>query len=304
MKCYIGLDDIDSSPKVVTLGNFDGVHKGHKELIKQAVKLGHQRNIPSYVLSFYPHPRFFFKEDLKYINTLEEKNKNIKELGVEALVVMEFNKEIAHLTKDSFIEEILVKKMNAKIIVVGFDFVFGKNREGNVETLKETAALYGIEVYIIPPVTVEGERVSSTLIREYFGNGQIEKAKKLLGYYPKISGTVIKGKQIGRTIGFPTANINYDKEQLVPANGVYSVEISVKGITYPGISNIGIKPTVKNNELVEIEVHLISFSEDIYGEEVVVTFIKKIRDEMKFSSLYDLKDQIKKDIDRVLDKSR
>lgn len=304
MKCYLGLDDIDNSPKVVTLGNFDGVHIGHKELINRAVELGLQKNLPTYVLSFYPHPRLFFKEDLKYINTLEEKNKNIRQLGANALLVVEFNKEIAELTKDSFVEEILVKKMNAKVIVVGFDFVFGKNRGGNVETLKESAALYDIEVHIIPPVKVDGERVSSTLIRDSFEKGHVEKAKKLLGYSPEISGKVVKGKQIGRTIGFPTANIDYDKEQLLLGNGVYDVEISIKGNKYSGIANIGVKPTVKEDKLVEIEVHIINFSEDIYGEEVVVRFIKKIREEMKFTSLNELKDQIKKDIDKVLHKNR
>lgn len=303
MEIYQGLGNIDSSFKVVTLGNFDGVHKGHEKLINKAVLLGRQKGLPCYVLSFYPHPKCFFKEDIKYINSLEEKSEKICKLGADALVVMEFNKEIADLSKDYFVEEILYKKMKAKVIVVGFDFLFGKNREGNVETLKQTASLYDMEVYVLPQVEVGGEIVSSSLIRKFMEAGQIKKAESFLGYSPKIVGRVIKGKQIGRTIGFPTANVSYNKEQLIPGNGVYAVQVCVKGIVYSGIANIGIKPTVKSDDLVEIEVHIIDFSEEIYGDEITVCFIEKIRDEKKFSSLEDLKKQIDKDIKKAIKKN-
>lgn len=302
MEIFYGLDNIDYSKKVVTLGNFDGVHLGHKELISKAVSLGKEKNLLSYVVSFYPHPRSFFNEDLKYINTLEEKHKNIKAIGADALVILEFNDGIASLSRESFVKEILYKKLNAQIVVVGFDFLFGKNREGNAENLAESAGEYGIEVYVTPPVEVDGLKVSSSLIRECYTTGEVEKAKKFLGYYPKISGEVISGKQLGRNIGFPTANINYDKEQLLPGKGVYGVKICIKEKEYAGIANVGVKPTVKKDDLVEVEVHVIDFLDDIYGENVSVSFLGKIRDEMKFSSLEELKNQIDNDVKTAIKK--
>ncbi|NCC81504.1 MAG: bifunctional riboflavin kinase/FAD synthetase [Clostridia bacterium] len=302
LEIFYGLDNIDYSKKVVTLGNFDGVHLGHKELISKAVSLGKEKNLLSYVVSFYPHPRSFFNEDLKYINTLEEKHKNIKAIGADALVILEFNEGIASLSRESFVKEILYKKLNAQIVVVGFDFLFGKNREGNAENLAESASEYGIEVYVTPPVEVDGLKVSSSLIRECYTTGEVEKAKKFLGYYPKISGEVISGKQLGRNIGFPTANINYDKEQLLPGKGVYGVKICIKEKEYAGIANVGVKPTVKKDDLVEVEVHVIDFLDDIYGENVSVSFLGKIRDEMKFSSLEELKNQIDNDVKTAIKK--
>ena len=302
MEIFYGLDNINYSKKVVTLGNFDGVHLGHKELISKAVSLGKEKNLLSYVVSFYPHPRSFFNEDLKYINTLEEKHKNIKAIGADALVILEFNEGIASLSRESFVKEILYKKLNAQIVVVGFDFLFGKNREGNAENLAESASEYGIEVYVTPPVEVDGLKVSSSLIRECYTTGEVEKAKKFLGYYPKISGEVISGKQLGRNIGFPTANINYDKEQLLPGKGVYGVKICIKEKEYAGIANVGVKPTVKKDDLVEVEVHVIDFLDDIYGENVSVSFLGKIRDEMKFSSLEELKNQIDNDVKTAIKK--
>ncbi len=302
MEIFHGLDNIDYSKKVVTLGNFDGVHLGHKELISKAVSLGEEHSLISYVVSFYPHPRSFFNEDLKYINTLEEKHKNIEALGADALVILEFNKEIAHLSKESFVEDILYNKLNAQILVVGFDFLFGKNREGNVDTLVESAKKFDMKVYVVPPVEVKGQKVSSSLIRECYVAGEIRKAKEYLGYFPNISGEVISGKQLGRNIGFPTANINYDKEQLVPGNGVYAVKIYIKEIEYIGIANVGVKPTVKEDSSVEIEVHILDFQDNIYGEIVSVSFLEKIRDEMKFSSLEELKNQIDNDVKTAIKK--
>lgn len=296
MKIYHGLEKVDNSPKIVTLGNFDGVHKGHKELIKKAVEIGKEKEIPSFVVSFFPHPRLFFNEELKYINTLKEKNRNIEKLGIDALVVLEFNKDIASLTRENFVKEILYNKLNAKAVVVGFDFLFGKNREGNPENLIETAAQYGIEVYVVPPVEINNQRISSSLIRKFYDAGEIDKAKEFLGYYPEITGKVVRGKQIGKSIGFPTANIDYDKDQLIPGNGVYAVKICIKNESYFGTANVGVKPTVKEDSKVEVEVHIIDYDGDIYDEEVSLVFIGKIRNEKKFSSLEELKNQIDNDI--------
>ncbi len=296
LKIYHGLEKVDNSPKIVTLGNFDGVHKGHKELIKKAVEIGKEKEIPSFVVSFFPHPRLFFNEELKYINTLKEKNRNIEKLGIDALVVLEFNKDIASLTRENFVKEILYNKLNAKAVVVGFDFLFGKNREGNPENLIETAAQYGIEVYVVPPVEINNQRISSSLIRKFYDAGEIDKAKEFLGYYPEITGKVVRGKQIGKSIGFPTANIDYDKDQLIPGNGVYAVKICIKNESYFGTANVGVKPTVKEDSKVEVEVHIIDYDGDIYDEEVSLVFIGKIRNEKKFSSLEELKNQIDNDI--------
>ena len=302
LKIYHGLDSLDNSPKVVTLGNFDGVHKGHKELIMKTAELGAEKNLPGFVLSFYPHPRTFFNEEIKYINTLDEKNKNLKDLGADALVILEFNKEIAGLTAESFLQEILHRKMNAKIVVVGYDFLFGKNREGNAESLKEKASAFGIDVYIVPPVEVNGVRVSSSLIRECYIAGDVVMAKEFLGYYPTLSGKVVSGKQLGREIGFPTANIDYEKDRLIPGNGVYAVNVFLEDKEYKGIANIGVKPTVKEDSSVEVEVHLIGFMEDLYGKTIALSFLEKIRDEKKFSSLHELKNQIDNDVRRVIKK--
>ena len=300
MKIYNYLEEMDKSAKVVTLGNFDGVHKGHQELIKKTVSLARDKGISSCVISFYPHPRTYFQEEIKYINNISEKIENIRNLNVDSLVTIEFNNEIACLTKEEFIEEILLKKLNAAAIVVCYDFRFGKNREGNIHNLKVIAGFYGIEVVVVPPVIIEGNRVSSSLIRDFYLKGEVREAEKYLGYLPKIKGEVIPGAQLGRKLGFPTANVNYDPEQLLPGNGVYAAKVFAEGDIFYGVANIGVKPTVKKNPLVELEVHIFDFSGNIYGKIIEVEFIERIREEKKFSSLEELEKQVTDDIRRAI----
>lgn len=300
MKIYRGLDGIDKLPKVVTLGNFDGVHKGHQELIKKTVILAKENNLSSCVLSFYPHPRSYFKEDFKYINSFSQKVENIEKLGPESLISIEFTKEIASLSKEDFIKDILHERVNASIIVVGYNFSFGRNREGNIHNLKVIAGYYGMKVIIVPPVFIEGSKVSSSLIRECFLEGDIKEAEKYLGYLPRIAGEVIPGRQLGRKLGFPTANILYDCEQLLPRIGVYAASVFYEGNIYYGVANVGIKPTIKKDSSIEIEVHIFDFSGNIYGKIIEVTFLEMIREEKSFSSLEDLEKQVTEDIKKAI----
>ncbi len=286
---------IENKPKVICLGNFDGVHKGHQELIRKTVKLAKENNYASQVISFYPHPRSFFNENIQYINSLAEKNRLVSKLGADSLELLSFNQELSSLSAEDFIKDIIYKKLKTRILVVGYDFFFGKNRQGNPEFLKEKASQYGIEVYIIPPVKVAGQLVSSTLIKEELQAGRIKEANELLGYNYQLSARVITGKQIGREIGFPTANLDYHKDKLLPGRGVYAVKVSYKRQEYFGLANIGIKPTVKKDSSLEVEVHLLNFEGDLYGQTLQVEFLDKIRDEKKFSSLEELKEQIKID---------
>ena len=290
---------IENKPKVICLGNFDGVHKGHQELIRKTVKLAKENNYASYVISFYPHPRSFFNENIQYINSLAEKNKLVSKLGADSLELLSFDQELSSLSAEDFIKNIIYKKLNARILVVGYDFFFGKNRQGDAEFLKEKAGQYGIEVYIIPPVKVANQLVSSTLIREEIQAGRLKEANLLLGYNYQLRAKVIAGKQLGRQIGFPTANLDYHKDKLLPGKGVYAVKVSHKRQEYFGLANIGIKPTVKEDSSLEVEVHLLGFEGDLYGQVLQMEFLDKIRDEKKFSSLEELKEQIKIDREQI-----
>ncbi len=295
MKIYDDIELADHTEKVVTLGNFDGVHLGHQKLISKTVEIASEKKMTSCVLSFYPHPRLYFNQEIKVINPLPEKIDNISRLGVSALITLKFTKEIASLSKEAFVKDILHQKLHAKVIVVGYNFRFGHKRSGSVEDLCQIAKRFGIETKIIPPVVIDGKVVSSSLIREYFELGEIEAIKKNTGFYPKVSGLIKKGRQLGRTIGFPTANVDYPKGQLLPSNGVYAVECLLNDKKYKGVANIGVNPTVKQDQKVMLEVYLFNFSQDIYDKNMAVIFIRKIRDEQTFPSLLQLQKKIEED---------
>lgn len=290
---------IENKPRVVCLGNFDGLHIGHQELIRRTVDLAKKNNYASMVLSFYPHPRSFFNENVKYLSSLAEKNRMVRKLGADSLELLAFDQGLASLSAQEFIEKILFKKLSAKLLVVGFDFYFGKDRQGNAQFLKEKAKDYGMEVHIVDPVKISDQIVSTSLIKEFLQEGKMEEARELLGYRPQLAGKVIKGKQMGRIIGFPTANLEYDREKLLPALGVYAVKVFYRRKEYLGMANIGVKPTVKSDSDIEVEVHLLDFSGDLYGQHLRLEFLAKLRDERKFSSLEDLKEQIKIDREQI-----
>lgn len=280
---------------VVTIGNFDGLHKGHQKLIKKIVDYGLKNNIKSVVFTFENHPANYFKENsIKNIITNEEKEERIKSLGVDIIINVKFDDYMANISSDDFVKNILVDKLGVNRLIVGHDFTFGKNKEGNINTLEDFSKKYSFKLEIVKPIKINKIRVSSTYIRELIKSGQVNLIKEYLGYNYDLKGIVIHAKQLGRTIGFPTANINCNNESLVPKCGIYATKVQILNRTYLGATNIGYNPTVNGDKL-SIETHILDFDEDIYDEIIKIEFLERIRDEKKFSSLDDLKNQLEKD---------
>lgn len=298
MKIYNHIDEfIPAGNAVVTTGTFDGVHLGHQQIIRQLKNAAGRIKGETVLLTFFPHPRMVLFPDRKQLllNTPEEKAALLEKAGIDHLIVHPFTREFSMLSSSEFIENILVKKLGTKKLVIGHDHHFGRNREGSFEHLREFGPVYGFEVEEIPAQEVDDVNVSSTRIREALGNGDVETAATYLGYRYTINGTVVKGKQLGRTIGFPTANIRVDDAyKLVPADGVYAVFVKRKSDTLPGMLNIGMRPTVNGTERT-IEVNILGFDGDLYGENLILEFVKRIRDEQKFSGIDALKAQLEKD---------
>lgn len=294
------INDIDNIYKsVVTIGNFDGVHKGHQVLINEAVQFANKRNLKSVVFTFDNHPaNYFEKKHVKNIITNNEKINRIKNLGVDILVIIPFDSYMTKISPIEFIKGVLIDKLGARKIIVGHDFTFARRKEGNTKLLKEMSSKYGFELEIVNPIKVNDIRVSSTYIRQLVAEGSVDKVNKYLGYHCEIKGNVIKGKQLGRTIGFPTANIEINDDLLIPNNGIYVTKVYVHNDVYYGATNIGYNPTVNGDKL-SIETNILEFEKDIYGQIIKIEFLERIRDEKKFNSLEELKAQLKKDTDYV-----
>jgi riboflavin kinase / FMN adenylyltransferase len=286
-------------PTAVALGNFDGVHRGHQQVIQPVLQKGGE--IVSTVVTFNPHPQEFFTGKRRSLLTPQgEKVRELERLGVEQLVLLPFDRELACLSPQEFVEKILVQQLRSHSISVGQDFCFGKGRTGTVKDLKAIASNYDIPTTIVPLHTCQGERISSSAIREALTQGNLERAQLLLGRAYSLSGTVVTGKQLGRTIGFPTANIDLPIEKFLPCNGVYAVKVYIAQDTSPlaGVMNIGNRPTV-NGTNQSVEVYLINWSGDLYGKILTVELEQFLRPEQKFESLDALKNQIKIDCDRA-----
>lgn len=280
----------------VTIGNFDGVHMGHQELISKTVKYAKKKRLKSVVFTFSNHPVNFFKPGyVKNIISQEQKQALIEKLGVDVYVNIPFDVSMTQISARDYVKKILVDKLRIKKVIVGHDFSFAKKKEGNPEKLINFGKEYNFEVEIVTPVLLDGRRVSSTDIRTLIGNGDVAGAKKLLGQYYSIEGIVVEGRQIGRTIGFPTANIDYDKSMVIPRMGIYASLATVDGNVYCGATNIGTNPTVHGKK-VTIETYILDFDQMIYGKELKVEFVEHIRDEVKFESKEDLMNQLKKDV--------
>lgn len=293
---------VNIKKSVVTIGNFDGLHKGHQVLIKKAVESAKQRNIESIVFTFENHPaNYFAKTPIKHVITNEEKIKRLKDFGVDYVISIPFDEYMTKISALEFVKGILLDKLGAKKIIVGHDFTFAKNKEGDTKLLKKLSDEYGFEVEVIMPIKVNDIRVSSTYIRNLVAQGSVCSVKEYLGYNCEIKGNVIKCKQLGRTIGFPTANIEVDKDTLIPKNGIYATKVHIGEKVYYGATNIGYNPTV-NGEKLSIETNILEFNDDIYGKDIKIEFLERIRDEKKFSSLDDLKGQLKKDTNYVFKK--
>ncbi|CEN76067.1 riboflavin biosynthesis protein [[Clostridium] sordellii] len=290
------------SESVVTIGNFDGIHKGHIKLIKEAVKEARKRGCESIVFTFENHPLSYFKVNaIKSIITNDEKIKILKSLGVDVVLMVPFNEYMTRVSALSFIEEILVNKLNCKKVIVGHDFTFARNREGNSKTLEEIGKKYKFEVEIIEPIKIDGIRISSSYIRKLIDEGRVSKVKKFLGRNFTLRGEVIHARKIGRTIGFPTANLKAQNNLIIPKCGIYAVKVHLSTKTYYGATNIGFNPTV-NGQALSIETNILDFNQDIYGDIIEIEFLERIRDEKKFNSLEELKGQLKKDVNFVYEK--
>ena len=293
------LHDLSENPNLsLALGYFDGVHIGHQAVIKNAVNFAKQNGGKSAVITFKDHPCCFFHGVCpKYILTREYREKFIADLGVDYLYELDFEK-LAGLSAEEYLENILIKHFSPKSISTGFNHNFGHNKTGDVKFLEQESVKYNYKYFALPPQKYDGEVISSTKIRKLLSDGQIDTANKMLGRNFIIEGTVIKGRQIGRTIGFRTANILYPIELIDIPFGVYSVLVNYASQTYQGIANFGVRPTV-NGQGALLEVHILDFEKDIYGEVLEVKFIKMLRTERKFDSLDSLKQQISRDIKSI-----
>lgn len=298
MKIYHNIEEFQKIENaVVTTGTFDGVHIGHLKIIDRLKEVAKDINGETVLLTFFPHPRMvlFSDNDLKLISTKNEKIALLEQAGIDHLIIHPFSREFSRLSSVEFVRDMLVNKIGTSRLVIGYNHHFGRNREGSFEHLKEYGPVYGFQVEEICAQDVDEVSVSSTKIRKALGEGHIITAREYLTHDFSLTGIVVKGDHLGHKIGFPTANIKVvDSHKLVPANGVYSVRAIVHGIEYKGMLNIGVRPTVDGTEKT-IEVHIIGFDEDIYGEELTVLFDDWIREEQKFDSLDALKSQLEKD---------
>jgi len=280
------------------IGNFDGVHLGHKEIIKLINDIAREKSTKSCLLTFDPHPqKVLAGKDVSLIVPVDEKLALLEQAGVDCTVSLEFTKELSRLSAEEFVQTVLIKTLNIKDIVVGPDFMFGKNRSGNAALLKEMGEKYGFITHVINPRKLGDEVISSSLIRQKITEGNILRLNQLLGYTYFIKGKIVEGEKRGREIGFPTTNVD-TRWELLPKPGVYASMAVLKGARYKSITNIGFRPTFGDNNLL-IETHLFDFSETVYGEEINVEFFERLRDEKKFESVDDLISQIKMDVEEV-----
>lgn len=300
MQIHYGLDHFKVKIPVVTIGTFDGVHLGHREVIAELRRITRDTGGESVVFSFFPHPRMVVtpeEDTIRLLSTQAEKSALLEELGLDHLVVYPFNKEFAALSYTDFVKDILVSKMHIHKLVTGYDHKFGHGREGDFHALNRLGELYGFEVEQLNPLLVENVAVSSTKIRKALEVGDVGKANHFLGYAYLLKGKVVEGRRLGRELGFPTANILPDDlHKLVPNDGVYAVYVNVEGVRYEGMLNVGTRPTVNSNvDHRSIEVHIFDFSRHIYDQPISVSFVERIRDEVKFESLDKLIEQLVKD---------
>lgn len=294
--------DLETLPKfknsVITIGTFDGIHLGHKAILNEVVTHAQKVSGESVLITFEPHPRkvIFPDQTIKLLTPLEEKLKLVTAIGIEHIVVVPFTKAFSQLSAKQYVTDFLVNRFHPDCIVIGYDHHFGNDRKGNISLLKEMQHEYGFEVYEISAQLIDEAAVSSTKVRNAIGGGDVSEAAEMLGRYYSIKGTVVEGQKLGRTIQFPTANINpLSSEQIVPAKGVYAVRVIVNGMQYGAMLNIGTKPTVTDADTVHIEAHLFDFDQDIYHREIEVQFVSYIRAEEKFNSIEQLKAQLFED---------
>lgn len=285
------------SPSIITIGTFDGVHIGHQKIIERLVKTGKEKHLKSIVLTFFPHPRMVLQPnfDIKLLHSIDERQVVLSQFGLDDVVITKFTKEFANLSAEDYVKQILVDELNAKHIIIGYDHHFGKNRTANIDDLKIYGKKYGFTVEEISAQDIEDVAVSSTKIRQSLLEGDIETANSYLGYPYFISGKVIKGKGIGKTLNFPTANVDpQETYKLIPKDGVYVVKSVMDGVTVFGMMNIGKNPTFEG-EKQSIEVHFFDLNKDLYDKIIKVEILNYLRDECKFKTVSFLKVQLQND---------
>jgi riboflavin kinase / FMN adenylyltransferase len=301
MKIIINPNDYTFADKtnrvVIALGTFDGVHLGHQKLLHKLVYIKQKYNYASMVYTFMNHPLHIMNDENKpsLLMTKQEKALSLQEYNIDYLYMVSFTKKFSMTPYDDFLID-LINKIPISHIVVGYDFKFGYNGMGTVQSIVKIASLYNVKVHVIPPMRMNDDVISSTKVRQYIANGNIQDANILLGKLYTLSGKVIQGKKIGRTLGFPTANIQYDPVKILPSNGVYVTIVDINGTYYPSITSVGTNPTVNINKMITIETHILNFNFSIYDIFIKVLFLKKLREEIRFTSRKDLVAQVFLDI--------
>ena len=303
MKIYKSIDKYnESKSSVVTIGTFDGIHKGHQKIFNKVINVSKQSNLSSVVLTFFPHPRIILNNynEIKMIDTLDEKIEHLEKIGIDNLIIHPFDKKFSLLSADQFIKEYLVEKLKLKHIIIGYDHRFGKGRDASVSDLKEYSSEFNFIVDEIDAQEIEKIAISSTKIRNSVNQGDLETTKKYLGRFFSLTGKVIKGDGLGKQIDYPTANLLIEEDyKIIPKDGVYYIRTRIDNKLYNGMMNIGHRPTI-GNKAKSIEVNLFNFDRDIYDKIISIDVVVKIRDEKKFMSIEALKTQLSKDEEHCL----
>ena len=297
MKIIKNLHDYSpKTPLALSIGMFDGVHRGHQTIIKNLNIAAQNKDLESAILTFWPHPRTVFNpnDDLKLLNTIEEKAYLLAKNNVQHLFLKEFDEAFRNLTGEEFVKQILVEKLNVKHLIIGYDHTFGKNRSGDFNLLQKMSSEFGFEVVQVEAVDFQDLHISSTQIRNALLNADITAANEMLGYHYSVSGEVVHGKKLGRTIGYPTANISVNPMKFLPKKGAYIVDVFVKNKQFRGMLSIGTNPTVDGKSL-STEVYILDFNGDIYGETISVNFRQFLHDEIKFDGLQQLIERLDED---------
>ncbi|HAM11604.1 MAG: riboflavin biosynthesis protein RibF [Bacteroidetes bacterium GWE2_41_25] len=304
MVIHYGYEDLVIVSPVVTLGIFDGVHRGHMVLIDCLIKRAKETGGESVVITFSPHPRLVLERDhlnLTFLTTPDEKKDLLEKAGIDHLVIIDFSREFSRMHACDFVKDILADRIGTKYLIVGHDHHFGRNGEGDFDTIRQCSGLHDFRLEKVQGLQTEGGTISSSLIRDALLSGRLDNANKLLGYEYSLTGTIVEGKKIGRSIGFPTANIRPEIHKLIPGNGVYAVEVITDDGSYPGMLSIGTNPTInKENGIRSIEVNILNFDRDIYGNNLTVIFRKRLRDEFKFDNVEQLAFQMSRDKEDTL----
>lgn len=305
MKIKSAADYDQIKESIVTIGTFDGVHLGHQKIINKLIGIANEERLQALVLTFFPHPRTIVQEDasIKLINSIDEKAGLMKSYGVDHLVVKAFTKEFSRLTALEYVRDVLVNKLHVKHIIVGYDHHFGRNRTANINDLKEYGAFYGFKVTEIDAHEVGDVAVSSTKIRAALTKGDIITANHFLGYNFMLTGLVVKGQGLGKTIQFPTANLKIEESyKLIPKKGVYLVQSLIDAQLVYGMMNIGTNPTVSDADKISVEVFFFDFDQSIYGQVLIIQLLDRIRDEIKFPKIEDLKLQLESDSQKAINR--